>query len=148
MRGFSLIELVVVILLTAILAALAIPMFTDAESKATWYHEQVKAGVRYAQRQAVAQRRCVFVQVAASEVRLFYGDASCVITATPLTFLSISAEGASPGDPTVLTAPAGVTITPNPTSFWFNGLGQPSGAVSLSVAGRPIIVAAETGYVQ
>jgi len=37
----------------AILAALTIPAFTDAQSKATWFHEQVKGGVRYAQRQAV-----------------------------------------------------------------------------------------------
>lgn len=147
MKGFSLIELVVVILLVAILAAVAIPRFTDAESKATWFHEQVKGGVRYAQRQAVAQRRCVFVQVAATEVRLFYGDASCAITATALTFMSIGAEGTAPGDSTALTAPSGVTISPA-TTFSFNGLGQPSAGVSLNVGGRPITVAAETGYVQ
>ena len=147
MKGFSLIELVVVILLTAILAAVAIPRFTDAESKATWFHEQVKSGLRYAQRQAMAQRRCVFVQVAATEVRLFYGDASCAITATPLTFVSIGAEGNAPGDSSALTAPSGVTISPA-TTFSFNGLGQPSAGVALSVAGRPITVATETGYVQ
>lgn len=146
MKGFSLIELVVVILLTAILAAVALPRFTDTESKATWFHEQVKGGLRYAQRQAVAQRRCVFVQVAATQVRLFYGDASCVITATPLTFMSTSTQGTAPGDPSALAAPSGVTLSPV-TTFSFNGLGQPSAGVSLSVAGRSITVAAETGYV-
>lgn len=147
MKGFSLIELVVVILLTAILAAVAIPMFTDAESKGTWYHEQVKAGLRYAQRQAVAQRRCVFVDVAATEVKVFYGDPSCVITATPLTFLSTSAEGTAPGNAAALVAPSGVTLSPV-TTFRFNGLGQASADVSLSVGGRPITVTAETGYVR
>ena len=146
MKGFSLIELVVVILLTAILAAVALPRFTDTESKATWFHEQVKGGLRYAQRQAVAQRRCVFVQVAATDVKLFYGDSSCVITATPLTFMSTSAEGTAPGDPFALAAPSGVTLSPV-TTFSFNGLGQPSAGVSLSVAGKSITVAAETGYV-
>lgn len=146
MRGFSLIELVVVILLTAILAAVAIPRLTDAESKATWFHEQVKGGLRYAQRQAVAQRRCVFVQVAATDVKLFYGDSGCAITATPLIFLSTAAEGTAPGDPFALTAPSGVTLSPV-TTFSFNGLGQPSAGVSLSVAGMSITVAAETGYV-
>ena len=147
MKGFSLIELVVVILLTAILAAIAIPSFTDTESKATWFHEQVKSSLRYAQRQAIAQRRCVFVQVTASDVRLFYGDASCAITATPLTFMSIASEGTAPGSATTLTAPSGVTISP-PATFSFNGLGQPSAAVSLSVGGHPLSVTAETGYVQ
>jgi MSHA pilin protein MshC len=147
MKGFSLIELVVVILLTAILAAVAIPMFTDVESKGTWYHEQVKAALRYAQRQAVAQRRCIFVQVNGTDVQLFYGDTSCVITATQLTFPSISAEGSSPGSTTALAKPSGVTLSTVPT-FFFNGLGQPSGAVAISVGGRPITVNAETGYVQ
>jgi MSHA pilin protein MshC len=147
-RGFSMLELVVVIVIAGILAALAIPRFTDSESKATWFHEQVKAGVRYAQRQAVAQRRCVFVQVSATQVKLFYGDASCAITATPLTFLTTIAAGKAPGDAYVLDAPSGVTITSDVTPFSFNGLGQPSAPVSLSVGGRGITVAAETGYVQ
>lgn len=145
--GFSLIELVVAIVIATIIAAVAIPRFTDSESKATWFHEQVKAGVRYAQRQAVAQRRCVFVQVSATQVQLLYGDTNCAITATPLTFLTTIAPGKAPGDPYVLDAPSGVTISPA-TTFSFNGLGQPSASgISLSVGGKPIIVASETGYV-
>ena len=145
--GYSLLELVVTLVIAGILAAIAIPRFTDSESKATWFHEQVKAGVRYAQRQAVAQHRCVFVQVTGTQVSLFYGDTSCVITATPLTFLATTAAGKSPGDPYVLDAPSDVTIPPT-TTFRFNGLGQPDTAVSLSVGGRTISVTTETGYVQ
>jgi MSHA pilin protein MshC len=140
-RGFSLIEAVVVIVIAGVILALAIPVFTDQESKASHFQEQVKAGVRYAQRQAVAQRRCVFVSVTGTDVALFYGDASCAITGTPV------ADIAS-GAPYVLTAPSGVTIAPpTPAQFSFNGLGRPSAGVAFSVGGHSLSVQAETGHV-
>ena len=138
-RGFSLVELVVVIIIAAIIAVLAIPRLRDTESNATWYHEQVLAAVRYAQRQAVAQHRTIFVCVAPAEVRLGY-DAGC--TTAPLE---------APGQTShKLPAPSGVNnITSTATPFSFNGLGQPTpiGGVQVSFAGRSINVAAETGYV-
>jgi len=138
--GYSLIELAVTIVIAGILAALAIPLFTQPEIDATWFHEQVKAGVRYAQRQAVAQRRCVFVAVSAPQLELFYGDASCVITGTRLTQLATGANY-------ILTAPSGVTLAPA-TTFSFNALGRPSAGVTITVAGKPVTVTAETGYVR
>lgn len=139
-RGYSLLELVVTIIIAGILAALTFPIFNQPQIDATWFHEQVRAAVRYAQREAVAQRRCVFVSVSATQLQLFYGDVSCVITATPLT--QITTGGAY-----ALTAPSGVTLSPAPSSFSFNGLGQSAGAV-LTVAGKTITVTAETGYVK
>jgi len=138
-RGFSLVELVVTIIIAGILAAIVIPQFNQPEIESSWFYEQVKAGVRYAQREAVAQRRCVFVDVSASQVRLFYGDASCAITATPVTQLAT-------GQAYVLDAPSGLTLTP--ATFSFNGLGQPSAGVALTVGASAITVTAETGYVR
>jgi MSHA pilin protein MshC len=145
-KGFSAVELVVVLVIAAILAALALPRFTDSESKATWFREEMKAAIRYAQRQAVAQKRCVFVDVTATQVKLLYGDATCSGIGPSLKFLATAAAGKSPGDAYILDAPTGVTLSPT-GNFFFNGLGQPSGAVSLNVGGKTIAVTAETGYV-
>jgi MSHA pilin protein MshC len=139
--GFSLTELVIVIVIAAILAAFAIPRFNLREIDASWFHEQVRSGVRYAQRTAVAQRRCVFVSVAPTQLSLLYGDASCAITAAPVRDLATN-------QPFVLAAPTGVTLSAAPNPFGFNGLGQPSAAATVTVAGKAVVVNAETGYVQ
>jgi MSHA pilin protein MshC len=141
-RGFTLAELVIVIVIAAILAAIAIPQFSQPEIDAAWFHEQARSTVRYAQRTAVAQRRCVFVQVAPPDLRLLYGDIiNCTITATPVRDLAR-------GGDVVITAPSGVALNAAPNPFRFNGLGQPSAAATVTVGGRTIVVNAETGYVQ
>jgi MSHA pilin protein MshC len=140
-RGFTLAELVVVIVIAAILAAIAIPQFNQPEIDAAWFHEEARSTVRYAQRTAVAQRRCVFVEVTPPQLRLVYGDASCVISATAVANLAS-------GNPVEITAPSGVALSAAPNPFRFNGLGQPSAAATVTVGGRTIVVNAETGYVQ
>src|SRR5574342_272637 len=69
-RGYSLIELVIVIVVAAILAAIALPIFNQPAIDAAWYHEQVRSALRHAQRTAVAQRRPVYVVLEAAPTRL------------------------------------------------------------------------------
>lgn len=135
--GVTLMELIVTLTIVGIVAALAIPYFNQAEVDATWFHEQTKSAVRYAQRQTVAQRRSVFVAVGPGTVELCY-DAGCGSRVPQI----------ATGAPFILTAPSGVTLTP--ASFSFNGLGQPNpiAGASFSVAGKSVVVTAETGYVQ
>lgn len=137
-RGFSLVELVVTITIMVILAFIALPLFNQSEVDATWFHEQVKAAVRHAQRQAVAQRRNVFVVVDASTVKLCY-DAGCAPGSR--------VQDIAGGDYT-LNKPSNVTLSP--ATFSFNGLGQPSplGGISFSVGNKALVVTAETGHVQ
>jgi MSHA pilin protein MshC len=115
-RGFTLLELVTVILILGILAAVAAANFDQKSIDQTWFLEQVKSALRYAQKTAIAQRRLVYVAVNRSAF--------------------------------VLTPPSGVILSASSSPFSFNGLGQASAAVTLSVNGRSATVVAETGYVQ
>lgn len=138
-RGFTLTELVVVIAVASILAAIAIPQFNQPEIDATWFHEQVRAGVRHAQRTAVAQRRQVFVLVEAGpRLALCYADPCGAARVTEL----------ATGNPVLLNAPSGVALSISASPLSFNGLGRPSSGATLSVGGRTVTVNAETGYVQ
>ena len=133
-RGYSLMELITVLVIAGILAAIVVPQFNEPQIDASWYYEKVKAAVRYAQRQAVAQRRTVYVVVSAPSVQLCY-DAACT---SPL-------NDFASGTAYVAAAPSGVTLTP--VTFSFNGLGQPSAGTTFSVGSLPVTVVAETGYV-
>lgn len=139
--GYSLIEMVVVMVIVAILAAIAIPRFTGSETSATWYHEQVTAAVRYAQRQAVAQRRTVYVCVAGTDLSVSYvvgcGDATAISNAAVIEI------------PRKFSAPSGVSLSSSPASFSFNPLGQPTplAGATVTLTGHSIVVTAETGYV-
>jgi len=137
-RGYSLAELVIVIVIAAIMAALAIPLFNQPQIDATWYHEQVRSGVRYAQRTAVAQRRQVFVLVEAGpRLALCYAD-PCGARVTEL----------ATGNDFVLNAPSGVALSISASPLSFNRLGQPSSGATVNVGGKLVTVNAETGYVQ
>jgi MSHA pilin protein MshC len=136
--GYSLIELVVTITVATILAAVAIPFFSQGNVEATWFNEQAKAAVRYAQRQAVAQRRSVYVNVTATTITICYNaPPGC---ASPVLDLATGAAYS-------VVVPAGVSISA--ANFSFNGLGQPNPIAGVSfTAGSAIAVAAETGFVQ
>lgn len=138
-KGYSLVELVVTIVVATILAALAIPYFTGFSIDASWFNDQAKAAVRYAQRQAVAQRRSVHVVFAGSQLKLCY-VAACTAGSEVLDLSSGAAY--------VIQAPAGVTLSG--ANFFFNGLGQPipTSGTSFVAGSGTVIVTAETGYVQ
>jgi MSHA pilin protein MshC len=150
-QGFTLVELVTIMILIGILAVVALPNLDQAQGfGAASFNDRVAASLRFAQKSAVAKRRMVCATVAPGSLTLTvataFGDAACPgVLAGP--------DGANPA----AVAPANVTLTAVPGGPLFF---QPSGAVTSDAAGAspatftltatgqtPITVNGATGYV-
>lgn len=150
LRGFTLIELIMVLVLLGILAAYAGPrMFNSSDFFARGFHDQSLAYLRYAQKTAIAQRRTVCVTLASNAVSLRIAAAEVTNTC--------SSALAGPAGETGLTARSGVAFSSALTSFNFDGLGQPVNAstgalaatqvLQVANASKSITIEAVTGYV-
>lgn len=139
-NGFTLTELVAVIVIVGIVAAVAIPRFFDRnvfDSRS--FYDQVISTLRYAQKAAIAQHSYVCVGYATNSISLTYGaTAAC----------GSNLAGPTGQAPYTIAAPSGVTLSGG-AAFSFDALGRPSAAQSISVSGysSAIAVEAETGYV-
>ena len=144
MNGFTLTELVVVIIIATVLSAFAISRINTTSFNTEGFANQVAATIRYAQKIAISQRRNVGVTVSTSAVALSYPDIGGAAVHQP------------PGtDSFTVSKPTGATLggTLVGTTVTFSALGKPTpSGGTLTVGGGDIAtitinVAAETGYV-
>jgi MSHA pilin protein MshC len=168
-RGFTMIELVLVIVLVGILGAVATARYVDnARFDAAAYAEQTRTMLRYGQKVAVAQHRPVFVVFSNKRIALCF-DAACS-NANRL----LAPGGANSGSRATAANCAAATWycegTPdslayalqgaNAGNFFFDALGQPFAvtvgtpalaALVVRITGdglnRDVTVSPETGYV-
>jgi MSHA pilin protein MshC len=127
-RGFTLVELVTVMIMLGILAVFAMPNLDVARGfDATSFHDRVAASLRFAQKSAVAKRRMVCATVVPASLTLSadasFGAGTCA-----------NALAGPDGKNPAATAPsATVTLTAVPAGpLYF----QPSGAVTSDTAGK------------
>ena len=142
-RGFSLIELIIVIILVAILAAYALPKLNLDLFRQSGYSQQAAAAIRYAQKQAIAS---------GCEI-----DVSITATGCTLNWSNPSASANCPADNTAIPNPGSgannfcASSTPGstanlPANFSFDKIGRPSAAQSMNLGDKTLKVEAETGY--
>lgn len=145
MLGFTLVELVIVIMILALVSAIAGPRFFDRGvfEERGFYDETVSA-VRYAQKLAVATGCTVRVNITATGFELFCAAAAATCNTAP--FDTPVTDPSRPGANFSRTAPGGVALTP--ASFMFSALGSASANATVNVGGRSFSVIAATGFVQ
>ena len=150
-RGFTLLELLIVLVLLATLGAIALPRLTEGGFRSSAFAQQVAAALRYGQRLAVASGCEIQVQVHTSgsggySVRRRAGgsDSACGPAGQPFTVPIPSPTG---GDFSA-NASGGVQVTQGLTVV-FDAQGLPAGGGGTAiVSGRSIVVDGETGLVR
>ena len=135
--GFTLVELIVILVLLGIVSAVALPRFfglTDYQVRAAY--DEVTAAVRYAQKLSVASGCEVRVQIFNDGYALQQHQTSCHSGA----FVDISDH------PVTRNTFSDVTLSPV-TSFIFDKMGRCSASLTIHVGDKNFDIIAETGYV-
>ena len=143
-RGFTLVELIAVMVIAGILAAFAIPLFLDSNAfQSRGFYDQVISTLRYAQKAAIAQHQYVCVAFTANSITL-------TINTTP-TCPGTPLANPTGQTPYTVTSPSSDVTLSGYTSFYFDALGRPNPnaiqIINITNVTNSITVEAETGYV-
>jgi len=127
-RGFTLVELITVLIIVGILAVAVLPRFftvSDFEDRGS--ADQVKSLLRFAQKTAIAQHQNISVAISGNAP-----SSNCTITLTGTT-LTCAVKSAVTGGGT----------------YTFDALGRPvpNTQSTLSIGGTTLTIEQETGYV-
>ena len=156
--GFTLVELVVILIVVGILAVAAIPRFFDNAFSERGFHDGVKAAIQHARKVAVASRRYVCVAVAANGVTLTLDPTlpetnTAALACDSALNLPVPQQGCAAN---AVCAPGGVALG-GAVTFSFDPLGRPvnvnkaalAAATTITVTGQPnIVVQPESGWVK
>jgi MSHA pilin protein MshC len=149
-RGFTIIELIVVIVIAGILAAVVIPRWRGGSGfEERGFRDQVLVGLRHAHKAAIGARRQVRVDFSAGSVQFFIRACANGTNCAP-EYEALVLPGTNTSSITA-TAAGSSELVSYPVAVIFEPSGRPAaGRAEIVVGdlpGLPIIVEAETGYV-
>lgn len=151
--GFTLVELVTILVMIGILAAVAIPRMDTSVFYAAAFHDRAVAALRYAQKTATSHRRVVCVAFTSSTVTLTIDhDKSGACDGQALNLPGGSSNIVQSGDTTnaIFSAPVPATLYFQPDGRGTsNFAGTTIYSDSPTISGQTTItIAGATGYVQ
>jgi prepilin-type N-terminal cleavage/methylation domain-containing protein len=145
--GFTLFELIMVLVVLGALSIFVMPRFTSKSSFDTLsFQQELKTAIRFAHKLSIASGCEVQVALTASSYSLFYPNTTCnppdAFGTNPVTHPTQS--GSYTG-----TSPSGVTLA-GFGNFFFTASGAPdsSGTITINPGGRTIVVNPLTGFAQ
>jgi MSHA pilin protein MshC len=143
LAGFTIPELVTVMIIVGVISAIALPKFsasTYGEDELRLY-DQTFSALRYAQRAATTMQRNVCATFTSTQLTLTYGATYGAACGPGL----IGPGGAAA--PYTVTAQGSVTFTAA-TTFTYDRVGRPGTGQTITISGgKQIVIEAETGYV-
>lgn len=148
--GFTMVELIMTMVIIGILAAVVAPRLLDTSVfQSRGFADQVQASLRYAQKQAIAQRRNVCVTMTANDIILTIAGVSGPLSPCDTNLVSPAGQPSNcPSATYRICAPSGITLTYSSANSNFDALGRTAAnTISVSGATNSIVVEAETGYV-
>jgi prepilin-type N-terminal cleavage/methylation domain-containing protein len=150
--GFTLPELIVVILLTSVLAAVALPKLNGATSfRDDAWRDQVVAALHHAHKSAISHRRLVCANVTTSAVTLSIASANPATACnTALPGVDGNASAAVNGGSAATTqAPAGTLYFQPSGRVSTNGAGTAVTTTTIRITGQTnIVLVGESGHVE
>jgi MSHA pilin protein MshC len=158
--GFTMVELITVMIIVGIMAVVALPRFNSDGFNTTGYRDKARAALEFARKSAVAQRRIVCVALAGNSLTLTIDN---VTPETPGAGacprqLTLPATDAACGGPlNAICAPNANVALAGPAALAFDALGRASAippalrytyTITDSMMSLTVNVEAETGYVR